>query len=156
MQDVLLTAEGFAKLEAELERLSTDGRREISRRLRHALASGDDLSENGDYFDVREDQALLEQRIALLEDRIARARVIEPPNAGDVVAIGGRVRLRDLETNETVEYQIVGSAEANPAEFRLSNESPVGRTVLGREQGETIEVEAPAGVRTYTIVHVAA
>jgi transcription elongation factor GreA len=156
MEDVLLTPEGYAKLEAALERLSTEGRREISQRLRHALASGDDLSENGDYFDVREDQALLEQRIALLQDRLARARVIEPPSGADVVAIGGRVRLRELETNATVEYRIVGSAEANPAEFRLSNESPVGRTVLGRRRGETVEVDAPGGLRTYRIVDVAA
>ncbi len=154
MKDVLLTPQGFAKLEAELERLSTEGRGEISERLRHALTDGDDLSENGDYFDVQEDQALLEQRIAQLEDRLARARVIEPPSVADVVAIGGRVQLRELETNETVEYRIVGSAEANPAEFRLSNESPVGRTVLGRRPGETVEVQAPVGVRRYTIVHV--
>lgn len=156
MRNVLLTPEGFTKLETELERLSTEGRGEIAERLRHALESGDDLSENGDYFDVREDQALLEQRIALLQDRLARARVIEPPSVGDVVAIGGRVRLCELETDETVEYRIVGSAEANPAEFRLSNESPVGRTVLGRRRGETVEVDAPGGLRTYRIVDVAA
>jgi transcription elongation factor GreA len=156
MQDVLLTQEGFTKLEAELERLSTAGRGEISERLRHALESGDDLSENGDYFDVQEDQALLEQRIALLDDRLARARVIQPPSGGDVVEFGGRVRLREVKTNETAEYRIVGSAEANPAEFRLSNESPVGRTVLGRRRGETVEVDAPGGVRTYRIVDVAA
>jgi transcription elongation factor GreA len=156
VRNVLLTPEGFTKLETELERLSTEGRGEIAERLRHALESGDDLSENGDYFDVREDQALLEQRIALLQDRLARARVIEPPSVGDVVAIGGRVRLCELETDETVEYRIVGSAEANPAEFRLSNESPVGRTVLGRRRGETVEVDAPGGLRTYRIVDVAA
>jgi transcription elongation factor GreA len=156
VRDVLLTPEGFTKLETELERLSTEGRGEIAERLRHALESGDDLSENGDYFDVREDQALLEQRIALLEDRLARARVIEAPSAADVVAIGGRVRLRELETNEIVEYRIVGSAEADPAEFRLSNESPVGRTVLGRRRGETVEVDAPGGLRTFRIVDVAA
>jgi transcription elongation factor GreA len=156
VRNVLLTPEGFTKLETELERLSTEGRGEIAERLRHALESGDDLSENGDYFDVREDQALLEQRIALLQDRLARARVIESPSVGDVVAIGGRVRLCELETDETVEYRIVGSAEANPAEFRLSNESPVGRTVLGRRRGETVEVDAPGGLRTYRIVDVAA
>jgi transcription elongation factor GreA len=157
MDEVLLTREGLVKVEQELERLSTIGRAEIAERLRHALESGDDLVENGDYFDVKEDQAMLEKRIALLETRLTGARLIEPSNGPEgVVAIGGRVRLRDLQNGNTVEYRIVGSPEANPDEFRLSNQSPVGKTVLGRRKGDTVEVAAPRGVLRFEILDVAA
>jgi transcription elongation factor GreA len=156
MDEVLLTREGLVKVEQELERLSTIGRAEIAERLRHALESGDDLVENGDYFDIKEDQAMLEKRIALLETRLTGARLIEPSNSPDgVVTIGGRVRLRDLQNGNTVEYRIVGSPEANPDEFRLSNQSPVGKTVLGRRKGDTVEVAAPRGVLRFEILDVA-
>jgi transcription elongation factor GreA len=155
MDEVLLTREGLVKVEQELERLSTIGRAEIAERLRHALESGDDLVENGDYFDIKEDQAMLEKRIALLETRLTDARLIEPSNGPEgVVAIGGRVRLRDLQNGDTVEYRIVGSPEASPDEFRLSNQSPVGKTVLGRRKGETVEVSAPRGVLRFEILDV--
>jgi transcription elongation factor GreA len=155
MDEVLLTREGLVNVEQELERLSTIGRAEIAERLRHALESGDDLVENGDYFDIKEDQAMLEKRIALLETRLTGARLIEPSNGPEgVVAIGGRVRLRDLQNGDTVEYRIVGSPEANPDEFRLSNQSPVGKTVLGRRKGETVEVSAPRGVLRFEILDV--
>jgi transcription elongation factor GreA len=157
MNEVLLTPEGLAKIEQELEQLSTVGRAEIAERLRHALESGDDLAENGDYFDVQEDQAMLERRIALLERRLTRARVIEPSDGAEgVVAIGGRVRLRDLQNGDTVEYRIVGSPEANPDELRLSHQSPVGQTVLGHKKGDTVEVAAPRGVLRFEILDVAA
>jgi transcription elongation factor GreA len=153
---VLLTREGLVKVEQELERLSTIGRAEIAERLRHALESGDDLVENGDYFDIKEDQAMLEKRIALLETRLTGARLIESSNSPDcVVTIGGRVRLRDLQNGNTVEYRIVGSPEANPDEFRLSHQSPVGKTVLGRRKGDTVEVAAPRGVLRFEILDVA-
>jgi transcription elongation factor GreA len=157
MDEVLLTPEGLVKVEQELERLSTVGRAEIAERLRHALESGDDLAENGDYFDVKEDQAMLEKRIVLLERRLTGARLIEPSNGPEgVVAVGGRVRLRDLQNGDTVEYRIVGSPEANPDELRLSNQSPVGKTVLGRRKGDTVEVAAPRGVLRFEILDVAA
>jgi transcription elongation factor GreA len=155
MDEVLLTREGLVNVEQELERLSTIGRAEIAERLRHALESGDDLVENGDYFDIKEDQAMLEKRIALLEARLTGARLIESSNGPEgVVAVGGRVRLRDLQNGNTVEYRIVGSPEANPDEFRLSNQSPVGKTVLGRRKGETVEVSAPRGVLRFEILDV--
>jgi transcription elongation factor GreA len=156
MNEVLLTPEGLVKVEQELERLSTMGRAEIAERLRHALESGDDLTENGDYFDVKEDQAMLEKRIALLEERLTGARLIEPPKADEgVVALGGRVRLKDLHNGDIVEYRIVGSPEANPDEFRLSNQSPVGKMVLGRRKGDTVEVAAPRSVFSFEILDVA-
>jgi transcription elongation factor GreA len=156
MNEVLLTPEGLVKVEQELQQLSTVGRAEIAERLRHALESGDDLAENGDYFDVKEDQAMLEKRIALLKRRLTDARLIEPSDCAEgVVAVGARVRLRDLQNGDTVEYRIVGSPEANPDEFRLSNQSPVGKTVLGRRKGETVEVAAPRGVFRFKILDVA-
>jgi transcription elongation factor GreA len=157
MHEVLLTPEGLAKVQQELERLSTVSRSEIAERLRHAFESGDDLTENGDYFDVKEDQAMLEKRIALLQERLIRARVIEPSDGTDGVAvIGGRVHLRDMQNGETAVYRIVGSPEANPSEFRLSNESPVGKAVLGRRKGDSVEVAAPRGVFRFEILDVAA
>ena len=157
MNEVLLTPEGLVKMEQELERLSSVGRAEIGERLRHALESGDDLGENGDYFDVKEDQAMLERRIALLERRLTGARVIEPPDGAEgVVAVGGRVRLRDVQNGDTVEYRIVGSPEANPDEFRLSHQSPVGQTLLGHKKGDTVEVAAPRSVLRFEILDVAA
>jgi transcription elongation factor GreA len=155
MDEVLLTPEGLVNVEQELERLSTVGRAEIAERLRHALESGDDLAENGDYFDVKEDQAMLEKRIALLARRLTGAQLIKPSDGTEgVVAIGGRVRLRDLQNGDTVEYRIVGSPEANPDEFRLSNQSPVGKTVLGRRKGDTVKVAAPTGVIRFEILDV--
>jgi transcription elongation factor GreA len=157
MNEVLLTPEGLVKTEQELEQLSTVGRAEIAERLRHALESGDDLAENGDYFDVKEDQAMLEKRIALLETRLTTARVIERSEGAEgVVAIGGRVRLRDLQNGATAEYRIVGSPEADPDAFKLSNQSPVGRTLLGHKKGDTVEVAAPRGVLRFEILDVAA
>jgi transcription elongation factor GreA len=99
---------------------------------------------------------MLEKRIALLEKRLTGARLIEPPKGDEgVVAIGGRVRLKDLHNGDIVEYRIVGSPEANPDEFRLSNQSPVGKMVLGRRKGDTVEVAAPRSVFSFEILDVA-
>ena len=145
MKDVILTPEGYENLKQELELLTTDKRREIADRIRTAREFGD-IAENAEYDDAKNEQAMLEHKIAQLEERLLHARVID---AGDVdtsvVSIGSVVRLRDVDAKETVEYFIVGSAEANPAERRLSNESPVGRAILGRKKGETVEVVTPRG-----------
>jgi transcription elongation factor GreA len=145
VKDVILTPEGYENLKQELELLRTDKRREIADRIRTAREFGD-IAENAEYDDAKNEQAMLEHKIAQLEERLLHARVID---AGDVdtsvVSIGSVVRLRDVDAKETVEYFIVGSAEANPAERRLSNESPVGRAILGRKKGETVEVVTPRG-----------
>jgi transcription elongation factor GreA len=139
-----------------LERLVTVERAAVTARLKNAVETDGDLVGNGDYLDAKEEQALVEQRIALLRQRLACARVIDAPKNNGVVTLGARVRLRELETNETVEYQIVGSIEGDPSEFRISNESPVGRIVLGRTKGEKIAVEVPSGTLRFEILDVAA
>ena len=156
MKDVLLTPEGFEKLKQEIGYLTTEKRREVAERIKQAREFGD-ISENSEYDDAKNEQAMLEQRIAQLEERLASARVIAAEDVPTgVVAVGTRVRLRDIDANETVEYVIVGSAEANPAERKLSNESPVGRAILGRKKGETVEVTAPRGSLKYKIIDVKA
>ena len=145
MKDVLLTPEGYKQLKAELERLRTEKRREIADRIAAAREFGE-IAENAEYDDAKNEQMMLEHRISQLEDRLADARVIDVKKVDtSVVSIGSVVRLRDVDAKETVEYFIVGSAEANPAERRLSNESPVGKAIIGRKKGETVEVVTPRG-----------
>ena len=142
---MLLTPEGYDALKGELETLRGDRRREIADRIRTAREFGD-IAENAEYDDAKNEQAMLEHKIAQLEDRLAHARVIDTDDVDtSVVSVGSVVRLRDVDAKETVEYYIVGSAEANPAERRLSNESPVGRAILGHKKGETVEVQTPRG-----------
>ena len=156
MKEVILTSEGYEKLKAEIEYLKTDKRREVAERIKHAREFGD-ITENSEYDDAKNEQAMLEHRIALLEDRLTNARVIESAEIPkDVVGIGTRVRLKDMDANETIEYMIVGSAEANPAEHRLSNESPVGKAILGKKKGEVVEVAVPRGSLKYKIVEIKA
>ncbi len=145
MKDVILTAEGYENLKQELDTLRTDGRREVADRIRVAREFGE-IAENAEYDDAKNEQAMLEHRIAQLEERLLNARVIDTKHVDtSVVSIGSVVRLRDVDAKETVEYHIVGSAEANPAERKLSNESPVGRAIMGRKKGETVEVTTPRG-----------
>jgi transcription elongation factor GreA len=145
LKEVILTAEGYEKLKQEIEYLQNDKRREVADRIRTARDFGD-IAENAEYDDAKNEQAMLEARIAKLEEQLSAARVIGADEiTSDVVSIGSRVKLKDVDANETVEYHIVGSAEANPAERKLSNESPVGKAILGRKKGETVEVAAPRG-----------
>jgi transcription elongation factor GreA len=156
VKEVIMTPEGYAQLSERLENLSTVKRREVAERIKHAREFGD-ITENSEYDDAKNEQAMLEQEIAKLEERLAHARVIEADEIStDVVGIGTRVRLRDIDANETIEYTIVGSAEANPAEHRLSNESPVGRAIMGRKKGETVEVAAPRGKLKFKIMDIKA
>jgi transcription elongation factor GreA len=156
VKEVILTPEGYGKLKEEIERLSTVKRREVAERIKHAREFGD-ITENSEYDDAKNEQAMLEHRIATLEERLANARVIEAADVpSDVVGIGTRVRLKDLDANETIEYTIVGSAEADPAEQRLSNESPVGKAILGKKKGEVVEVAAPRGSLKYKIMEIKA
>ena len=145
MKEVLLTPEGYEKLTQELELLKTDRRREVADRIRVAREFGE-IAENAEYDDAKNEQAMLEHKIAQLEERLLNARVIDTTAVDtSVVSVGSFVRLRDVDAKETIEYHIVGSAEANPAERRLSNESPVGRAILGHKKGETVEVLTPKG-----------
>ena len=156
MKEVILTPEGYAKLKEEIEHLSTVKRREVAERIKHAREFGD-ITENSEYDDAKNEQAMLEHRIATLEERLSNARVIDAGDIqSDVVGIGSRVRLKDIDANETIEYTIVGSAEANPAQNRLSNESPVGKAILGKKKGEIVEVAAPRGALKFKIVDIKA
>jgi len=156
LKDIILTREGYTKLKREIEDLSTRRRREVAERIKVAREFGD-IAENAEYDAAKNEQAMLEARIAKLEERLATARVIEKREISkDVVSVGSKVRLRDVDARQTVEYRIVGSAEANPAELKLSNESPVGRAILGRKKGETVEVATPRGSLKYKILEIKA
>jgi len=156
LKDVILTREGYNALKREIEHLSTTRRREVAERIKVAREFGD-IAENAEYDAAKNEQAMLEARIAKLEERLAAARVIEKREISkDVVSIGSTVRLRDVDAKQTVEYRIVGSAEANPAELKLSNESPVGKAIIGHKKGETVEVTTPRGSLKYKILEIKA
>jgi transcription elongation factor GreA len=155
-KEVILTKEGYENLKQEIEYLSTEKRREVAERIRVAREFGD-IAENSEYDDAKNEQALVEHRIAMLEERLLSARVIEKKDiAKDVVSVGSHVKLRDIGANKTFEYRIVGSAEANPAEQKLSNESPVGKAIMGKKKGETVEVAAPRGSLKFKILEIKA
>ena len=156
MKEVILTPDGYKKLQAEIENLSTVRRREVAERIRIAREFGD-IAENAEYDSAKNDQAHLEARIAMLEERLKNARVVtrKEIRSGEV-SVGTTVRLKDMGSNKTVEYHIVGSAEANPAELKLSNESPVGKAIIGKKKGETVEVTAPRGSMKFKILEIKA
>jgi transcription elongation factor GreA len=156
VKEVILTPEGYERLKQEIDFLSNDKRREVADRIRVAREFGD-INENAEYDDAKNEQAMLEHRIATLEERLLAARVIDKGEvSSDVVSIGSRVKLRDMDAKETVEYHVVGSAEANPAENKLSNESPVGKAIMGRKKGEVVEVTAPRGALKFKILDIKA
>ena len=158
LKEVILTPEGFKKLQAEIEELSTTGRREVADRIRTAREFGD-IAENAEYDSAKNDQAHLEARIATLEDRLANARVvtkkeITAAQKSGEVSVGTKVKLKDMGSNKSFEYHIVGSAEANPAEMKLSNESPVGKAIMGRKKGDVVEAPTPKGAKKFKIMEV--
>jgi transcription elongation factor GreA len=145
VKDVILTPEGYKQLTSELGMLRTTRRREVAERIAAAREFGE-IAENAEYDDAKNEQMMLEHRIAQLEERLANAQLIDKKRVDtSVVSVGAVVRLRDVDAKQTVEYFIVGSAEANPAEQKLSNESPVGKAIMGRKKGETVEVVTPRG-----------
>ena len=157
MKEVILTADGYKKLQQEIDVLRNDKRREVAERIRVAREFGD-IAENAEYDDAKNEQAMLEHRIAQIEERLLSARVITKKEISkDAVSVGSKVRLRDIQANKTVEYHIVGSAEANPAENKLSNESPVGKAIMGHKKGETVVVTTPRGAKLkYKILEIKA
>jgi len=152
MNESLITPAGLARLSEELQRLKTTGREEIAERIRHAISTDADPTANADYLAAREEQALHESRIARLEQRLAAARVAEPDAENDVVDLGERVLLRDLDTHAVLEYELVGSFEADPTAGRISVESPLGRALVGLGTGQVAVVEAPKGLRKLKIM----
>ena len=156
MKEIILTKEGYNALKKEIENLSTTGRRQVAERIKIAREFGD-IAENAEYDAAKNEQAMLEARIAKLEERLAASRVIEKRDIlKDVVSVGSTVRLRDVDAKQTVEYRIVGSAEANPAQLKLSTESPVGKAIMGHKKGETVEVTTPRGSLKYKILEIKA
>jgi transcription elongation factor GreA len=144
-KDVILTPEGLEKLKDELETLSTARRREVAERIKEAREFGD-LSENSEYDDAKNEQAMLESKIAQLQEKLRMATVIDSKELStDVVQVGSVVHVKDEKTGKSVKYTIVGSAEAKPEESKLSNESPVGRSLLGHKRGDTVAVQVPRG-----------
>lgn len=151
-KEILLTQEGYDKLEQELETLKTEKRAEISERIKIALGFGD-LSENSEYDEAKNAQAANETKIAELENKLRYAKIIDESEIDTkTVQVGNTVKVLDIEFNEEVSYTIVGSTEVNLAENKISNESPIGKALLGAKKNETIEVQAPAGVMKYKIL----
>jgi len=153
-KEVLLTIAGLKKLEEELEYLKTVKRKEVADRIKQAIDFGD-ISENSEYDDAKNEQAFIEGRILTLEKQLRNARIIdESERSTEVVSLGSTVVLKDLELGDTLEYEIVGSMEADPSDKKISNESPVGKAVLGQKIGSVVEVEVPAGVLQYEILDI--
>ena len=150
-KDIFFTPEGLEKIENEIEYLKTVRRKEVSERIKVALGYGD-LSENSEYDEAKNEQAQVEERIAKLEMMVRNAKIIDEKDLNtDVVNIGSNVKVRELETMEEDEYTIVGSAEADPLEGKISNESPVGSRLIGNRVGDVVEVEVPDGIIKYEI-----
>jgi transcription elongation factor GreA len=141
-------------LEEELEHLKSVKRREVAERIKLAISYGD-ISENSEYEDAKNEQAFIEGRIMTLEKMLRNARIIQEDDVQtDAVSIGSTVLLRDVEFNEEVEYTIVGSAEADPASNKISNESPVGRALLGQTVGSIVDVAVPAGTIQFQVLNI--
>lgn len=150
-KDVFLTHAGLEKLEKELEDAKIIKRKEIAERIRTALDFGD-ISENSEYDQAKNEQAKLEERIAKIEAILRNAKLIEDEDIStEIVGIGSKVLVLDVEYDEEMEYTIVGSAEANPYEGKISNESPVGKALLGSKAGDTVDVQVPDGLIKYQI-----
>lgn len=153
-KQIMLTLEGLKKLEQKLEHLKTVRRTDVAERIKQAIEFGD-ISENSEYEDAKNEQAFIEGEIMTLEKMLRNSKIIEESDIGtDVVSIGCIVRLKDLEFDEDLEYVIVGSAEADPTEFKISNESPVGQAILGQKVGSVVEVNVPAGVLKYEVLEI--
>jgi len=151
-KEVILTPDGYRRLEEELELLRTVRRKEVAERIKTAISFGD-ISENSEYDDAKQEQAFVEGRVLTLEKMLRNARVLDETEiTTEKVGIGSIVLLKDLEYDEELEYTIVSSAEANPNENKISNESPVGRAIIGKPVGSIVDVTVPAGTLKYEIL----
>lgn len=151
-KEVLLTQEGYDNLEKELEYLKTEKRTEISERIKVALGFGD-LSENSEYDEAKNAQADNEIKIAELENKLRYAKIINESEIDTKsVQVGNRVKVLDVEFNEELEYTIVGSTEVNLAENKISNESPIGKALLGAKKNEVVEAQTPGGIVQFKVL----
>ncbi len=153
-KEVVLTQAGLKKLEEELAHLKSVKRREVASRIKTAISFGD-LSENSEYEDAKNEQAFIEGRIITLEKMLRNARLIDEDEVSkDEVGFGSRVMLKDLDEDEELEFTIVGSAESDPSNNKISNESPVGKAVFGAVPGKIVEVKVPAGTIRYQVIDI--
>ncbi|MDD3925541.1 MAG: transcription elongation factor GreA [bacterium] len=152
-KEMYLTPEGLKKLEDELDHLKTVHRKEIAERIRQAKDFGE-IAENPEYEAAKNEQAFLEGRILTLEKLLRNAKLIDESEHHTKVTVGSHVRLRDMETKEEFDYTIVGSAEADPARNKISNESPVGKAIMDAGKGKVVEVSTPQGGLKYKIISV--
>jgi transcription elongation factor GreA len=154
VDETVITPAGLARLNDELERLTGEGRREIAERLKRAVANETNHAENADYLAVRDDQLLLERRIAQLQERLLEAQLSEPDPENGRVDVGERVRLRALDSGKRLEVELVGRLEADPSSGRISIASPLGKALLGLRRGEIADVDAPRGKLRYKVLAV--
>lgn len=153
-KEILLTQEGYQKLEDELEILKTVRRREVADRIKVAISFGD-ISENAEYDEAKNEQAQVEERIVKLENMLRKAVIIDESQIdSNIVTVGSTVKVYDTDFEEEVEYTIVGSAEADPYNGKISNESPVGRAFIGKQKDDEVEVQVPNGVVIYKILEI--
>lgn len=152
--ETLLTYEGLKKLEEEVEYLKTEKRREIAERIKVALGFGD-LSENSEYDEAKNEQAQVEMRIAELENKLRNVKIIDEDEIETkTVQVGNVVQVLDMEYDEKLEYKIVGSTEADIAENKISNESPIGKALLGRKKNDIVDVETPGGMIQFKVLKI--
>ena len=144
-RDIILTKDGLEELKQKIDFLSNDRRREVAERIKEAREFGD-ISENSEYDDAKNEQAMLEKQIAELEEKLRSATVIDKSAVStEAVSVGTTVHVKDQKTDKSVKYMIVGSSEANPSENKLSNESPVGKALIGKKRGDLVSVPVPRG-----------
>lgn len=152
-KEVLLTEEGLAKVKEELEYLKTQKRQQVAQRLKEAITQGD-LSENSEYDAAKEEQAFVESRIITLENMIRNAKIIDQNGDKNFVSVGAKVTIQELPDGEVETYTIVGSAESDPISQKISNESPIGSALIGKQEGETVSVPAPDGTIQFKILKI--
>ncbi|WP_293397955.1 transcription elongation factor GreA [Peptoclostridium sp.] len=153
-KEILLTKEGYKKIEDELELLKTVTRKEVAERIKEAISFGD-ISENAEYDEAKNEQAKVEERILKLENMLRKAKIIKEEDIeADVVTVGSIVKVMDFDFDEEMEYTIVGSAEADPYDNKISNESPVGSALIGMKKGDEIEVSVPDGTARFKILDI--
>lgn len=153
-KEIILTYAGKKELEEELEQLKTVGRKDVADKIKVALSFGD-LSENSEYDEAKSEQGKLEARISEIEDMLSRVKVLDEDQlSNDIIHVGSKVKIKDLEDGEILDYQIVGFSQADPGNGRISDESPVGKALIGHKVGETVEAETPSGMLSFDILEI--